>query len=111
MQVTAQTEISITLKWEKVQNSSIYILRYDHNGSIEDIRINSTVGAWVTHEQSDLTPGTKYNFTIITKFEGSESPGYTVEAVTSKRDWSALKIFSLVKTKILPVGYFNCRAS
>lgn len=111
MQVTAQTEISITLKWEKVQNNSTYILWYGHNGSIKD-DINNTVEAWVTHEVSGLTPGTKYNFTIITKFEGSESPGYTVEAVTSKRDWKALKIFSLSKQRfyllvILIVGPVN----
>lgn len=95
VQVTAQTEISITLKWEKVQNSSTYMLQYEHNGTIKQ-DITSTAGAWVTHEISDLTPGTKYNFTIITKFEGSESPGYTLEAVTSKRDWSAWKILSFV---------------
>lgn len=94
VEVLAQTNVSITLKWEKVQNISTYILRYFHNSSKED-NVNSTEGASITHEILNLTPGTKYNFTIITVREESESTGYTVKAVTSKQDWITLKISSL----------------
>lgn len=92
MEVLAQTDVSITLRWEKVQNISTYILRYGHNSSID---VNSTEGAWITHEISNLAAGTKYNFTIITVREESESTGYTVKAVTSKQGWITLKISSL----------------
>lgn len=82
VQVLGQTETSITLKWKKVDTVSTYILKYN---STKEENVNSPVGESVTHEISNLTPGTKYNFTIITKFEDFESTGYSVEAVTSKR--------------------------
>lgn len=77
-----KTETSVTLSWEKVNNISTYILEYDHNRTA--VNVNNTAGASITHKISDLTPGTKYNFTIFTVLEGVSSSGYTVEAITSK---------------------------
>lgn len=81
--VLAQTDVSITLKWEKVQNISTYILRYGHNSSME---VNRTEAESITQEIPGLTPSTKYNFTIITVRDESVSTGHTIEAVTSKQD-------------------------
>lgn len=111
MTVLDQTNVSITLMWDKVQNISTYIVRYGYNSSMED-RVNRTEGASITHEISRLTPATKYNFTIITVREESESTGYTVKAVTSKQDWITLKISSLSRqSSHLLVIVLNCRAS
>lgn len=83
----AQTETNITLKWEKVDNISTYILQYDHKGSMNKENVSSSAGVSITHEIAGLTAGTKYNFTIITQLEGATSSGYSVEAVTSKPGW------------------------
>lgn len=110
VQVSARTDVSITLMWEKVQNISTYIVRYFHNSS-KEVNVNCTEGASITQEIPGLTPGTKYNFTIITVREESKSTGYTVKAVTSKQDWITFKISSLSpQSSDLLVIVLNCRA-
>lgn len=85
MEVLTRAENSITLMWDKVNNTSTYVLKYDNKGSIKEENINAShEEASVTHEVSSLTPGTKYNFTVITVFEGQNSTGYSFEAVTGK---------------------------
>lgn len=107
MEVIAQTETNITLRWEKVDNISTYMLQYAHNGSMKEENVNSSAEASVTHDITGLTAGTKYNFTITTQLEGATSTGYSVEAVTSKQDWTYhFKDFLFVKTKLLSVGYW-----
>lgn len=107
----AQTETNITLKWEKVNNSSTYMLQYDHNGSMMMENVSSFAEGSIIHEIVGLTAGTKYNFTIITHLEGATSTGYSVEVVTSKQDWIyRFKDFLFVKTKLLSIG-FNFRTS
>eukprot|EP00066_Takifugu_rubripes_P012307 XP_011601573.1 PREDICTED: receptor-type tyrosine-protein phosphatase H isoform X1 [Takifugu rubripes] len=99
VQISAQTDVSITLMWEKVQNISTYIVRYFHNSS-KEVNVNCTEGASITHEISGLTPGTKYNFTIITVREESKSTGYTVKAVTRPLNPEELKAVTQNETSI-----------
>ncbi|XP_056885165.1 receptor-type tyrosine-protein phosphatase H-like isoform X1 [Takifugu flavidus] len=98
VQVSA-ADVSITLMWEKVQNISTYIVRYFHNSS-KEVNVNCTEGASITHEISGLTPGTKYNFTIITVREESKSTGYTVKAVTRPLNPEELKAVTQNETSI-----------
>ncbi|XP_033467887.2 receptor-type tyrosine-protein phosphatase H-like isoform X1 [Epinephelus lanceolatus] len=76
--VVTQNESSITLKWDKVNDISTYFLQYDNNGSF--IEVNQE--ASVTYEVSSLNAGTKYNFTLITRFEKVNSTGFSFCAVT-----------------------------
>ncbi|XP_078135776.1 receptor-type tyrosine-protein phosphatase H-like [Sander vitreus] len=80
--VLTQNESSITLMWDKVNNISSYFLQY---GTKEDT-INAVEGPSVEHVVTSLSPGTKYNFTLITEFEGFNSTGYKFEAVTAPRN-------------------------
>lgn len=107
VEVIEQTETTITLKWEKVDNISIYTLYYHQNGSMKEENVNSSPEASITHVIARLTAGTKYKFTIITQLEGATSTGYSVEAVTSKQDRIYhFKAFLFVKMKLLSVGYW-----
>ncbi|XP_049916554.1 receptor-type tyrosine-protein phosphatase H-like isoform X2 [Epinephelus moara] len=76
--VVTQNESSITLKWDKVNDISTYFLQHDNNGSF--IEVNQE--ASVTYEVSSLNAGTKYNFTLITRFEKVNSTGFSFCAVT-----------------------------
>lgn len=99
VEVIEQTETTITLKWEKVDNISTYALQYHHNGSMKEENVNSSAGAPITHVIAGLTAGTKYKFTIVTQLEGATSTGYSVKAVTSKQDQTYhFKAFLFVKT-------------
>lgn len=105
VEVIEQTETTITLKWEKVDNISTYALHYHQNGSMKEENATSSPGTSITHVIARLTAATKYKFTIITQLEGATSTGYSVEAVTSKRDQIYhFKAFLFVKTKLLSVG-------
>lgn len=103
VEVIAQTETNITLKWEKVDNISTYMLQYDHSGSVKEENVTSSAGASITHEIAGLTAGTKYNFTIITLLDGATSTGFSVEAITSKHDW--IYHFKVFLFAFLYVGY------
>ncbi|TDG98222.1 hypothetical protein EPR50_G00214830 [Perca flavescens] len=76
--VLSQNESSIILMWNKVKDISKYFLQY---GKEDSINI-SVEGSPVKHVVTSLSPGTKYNFTLITVFEGVSSTGYRFEAAT-----------------------------
>ncbi|KAM9424712.1 receptor-type tyrosine-protein phosphatase H-like isoform 2-T2 [Pholidichthys leucotaenia] len=75
--VSDQSETSITLEWEKVNDFTSYILQYDKNS----VNISNTQTS-VKHTVPNLTPGTKYDFTLIAVFEGVNSAEYTFINVT-----------------------------
>ncbi|XP_068439578.1 receptor-type tyrosine-protein phosphatase H-like [Clinocottus analis] len=77
--VSTQNESSITLLWDKVKNISSYTLQYE--GKEHTINI-SPQDASVTHDVHSLDAGTKYNFTLITRFEKVNSTGFSFNAVT-----------------------------
>ncbi|XP_051231422.1 uncharacterized protein LOC127349596 [Dicentrarchus labrax] len=76
---TGQNETSITLQWNKVNNTS-FILQF--NGT--EINISAPDGDGpVTHTVSSLTAGTRYTFTLLSVFENVRSSGTTTTAVTA----------------------------
>ena len=78
---TGQNETSITLQWDKVNNSISFILQYD------DTEINITAAdgdGGVTHTVSSLTAATKYTFTLFSVFEDVRSSGVNITAVTGE---------------------------
>ncbi|XP_040923285.1 receptor-type tyrosine-protein phosphatase H-like isoform X6 [Toxotes jaculatrix] len=99
--VLRQTVSSITLKWDKVNNSSTYILQYNDSGSTKNESINATLQETsVEYVVSALTAGTKYVFTLITVFEGLNSTGHTFTAVTAPRDTEEFKSVGQSETSI-----------
>uniref|UniRef100_A0A3B1JJE0 protein-tyrosine-phosphatase n=1 Tax=Astyanax mexicanus TaxID=7994 RepID=A0A3B1JJE0_ASTMX len=78
--VKSRTETELILEWNKVNNIDSYRLNNDRT-----YRINrgSEVGDnVVTQTVSGLSPGTKYNFTLYTVFEGVESSGFNFTSIT-----------------------------
>ncbi|XP_074480703.1 tenascin-like [Sebastes fasciatus] len=77
---TGQDETSITLQWNKVNQTDSFILQF--NGS--EINITAPDGDGpVTHTVSSLTAGTKYTFTLFSVFESIRSRGVNIAAVTA----------------------------
>ncbi|XP_033975824.1 receptor-type tyrosine-protein phosphatase H isoform X3 [Trematomus bernacchii] len=89
-----QTETSITLRWDKVDD----ILHYILNGTeinvpaSDDIEVNQTI--------SNLTSGSKYNFQLFTVFEYAKSTGVNLTAVTAPRSAGGFKSFEQTETSI-----------
>ncbi|XP_045921593.1 macrophage mannose receptor 1-like [Micropterus dolomieu] len=78
---TAQDETSITLQWNKVNNSVSFILQF--NGAEINIAAPDGDGP-VTYTVSSLTPETRYTFTLFSVFENVRSSGVSVSAATAK---------------------------
>ncbi|XP_051273468.1 receptor-type tyrosine-protein phosphatase H isoform X3 [Dicentrarchus labrax] len=79
LETLTQTETSITLRWNKVNGTTNYTLVF--NGKEENV--TASEGPQVTHEISDLTNMTEYNFTLFTVFENIRSRGKNTTAVTA----------------------------
>ena len=82
-----QTETSITLQWNKVDDILNYTLVF--NGS--EINVTASGKDQVTYIHSGLTSGTKYDFTLFTVFEYAKSSGVNLTAVTGKMFFSLIK--------------------
>ncbi|XP_007542815.1 secretory phospholipase A2 receptor-like [Poecilia formosa] len=76
-----QDESSITLQWNKINNSTSFVLQF--NGSETFISSPDGDGP-VTHTVSSLTAGTRYTFTLFSVFESIRSSGVQLTAVTGK---------------------------
>ncbi|KAK1881820.1 Receptor-type tyrosine-protein phosphatase H [Dissostichus eleginoides] len=74
-----QTETSITLRWDKVDDILNYTLVFNGN----EINVTATADPEVKHTIPDLTSGTKYNFQLFTVFEDVKSTGVNLTAVTA----------------------------
>ncbi|XP_030255654.1 receptor-type tyrosine-protein phosphatase H-like [Sparus aurata] len=93
VEVSGQSENSITLMWNKVNNIPTYLLQYEDNGISKVEKINSPdSGASVTHEVSPLTAGTKYSFTLFTVFEEVNSTGHPFQAVTAPENVKEVEV-------------------
>ncbi|XP_045921313.1 uncharacterized protein LOC123980805 [Micropterus dolomieu] len=78
---TAQNETSITLQWNKVNNSISFILQFND----AEINIAAPDGDGpVTYTVSSLTAGITYRFTLFSVFENVRSSGVSVTAVTGR---------------------------
>lgn len=86
--ITGQSETSISLQWNKVNNNS-FILQYD--GVNITIAASNASGP-VNHTISNLTAGTRYTFIVYTVFENITSSGVNVSAVTGEGCFLTLSI-------------------
>ncbi|CAK6982508.1 tenascin-like, partial [Scomber scombrus] len=94
---TGQNETSITLQWNKVNNTSSFILQF--NGTEIHITAPDGDGA-VTHTVSSLTAGTKYTFTLFSVFENIRSSGVNIIAITAPQNAQAFKSTGQDETSI-----------
>ncbi|XP_043953348.1 tenascin-X-like isoform X2 [Gambusia affinis] len=94
---SGQNESSITLQWNKINNSTSFVLQF--NGS--ETNINAPVGDGpVTHTVSSLTAGTKYTFRLFSVFENVRSSGIQFEAVTAPQNAEGFKKLGQDETSI-----------
>ncbi|XP_039465293.1 tenascin-like isoform X10 [Oreochromis aureus] len=84
---SGQTENSITLQWNKVNNKIRFILQF--NDTETNISVPDEDGP-VTHTVSSLTPGTQYTFTLYSVFENIRSSGVSITAVTAPQNSEGL---------------------
>ncbi|XP_016522326.1 uncharacterized protein LOC103131690 isoform X2 [Poecilia formosa] len=77
--VSDQDESSITLQWNKINNSTSFVLQF--NG-IQTFISSPDGDGPVTHTVSSLTAGTRYTFTLFSVFENVRSSGVQLTAVT-----------------------------
>ncbi|XP_044193633.1 receptor-type tyrosine-protein phosphatase eta-like isoform X2 [Thunnus albacares] len=98
VKVLDQTESSITLMWDKVDNISTYFLKYDNNDKVDNITASHQETS-VTHVVAHLSAGTKYNFSLVT-FNGANSPGYNFSAVTAPLNAKEFKSVGQTETSI-----------
>ncbi|XP_007543447.1 receptor-type tyrosine-protein phosphatase H-like [Poecilia formosa] len=88
VRTSGQDESSITLQWNKINNSTSFVLQF--NGSETNISSPDGDGP-VTHTVSSLTAGTRYTFTLFSVFESIRSSGVQYEAVTAPRNTEAVR--------------------
>ncbi|CAI5659057.1 unnamed protein product [Oreochromis niloticus] len=79
-----QDETSITLEWKTVPNIDNYILVFNER----QINISNSENEY---RVSDLTSGTRYNFTLFTVFGNVSSSGVNCIAVTAPRNTEEFK--------------------
>ncbi|XP_038595393.1 macrophage mannose receptor 1-like [Micropterus salmoides] len=88
-----QDETSITLQWNKVNNSFSFILQFND----AEIYITAPDGDGpVTYTVSSLTAGIPYRFTLFSVFENVRSSGVSVTAFTEEVDFLAAEIQQLL---------------
>ncbi|XP_042368598.1 LOW QUALITY PROTEIN: receptor-type tyrosine-protein phosphatase eta-like [Plectropomus leopardus] len=75
-----QSETSITLQWNKVNNNVNFTLEFD--GTAINITAPDGDGP-VAYTVSSLTAGTKYTFTLFSVFENVRSSGLNITTVTA----------------------------
>uniref|UniRef100_A0A8C7WUF4 Fibronectin type-III domain-containing protein n=1 Tax=Oryzias sinensis TaxID=183150 RepID=A0A8C7WUF4_9TELE len=75
-----QDQTSITLRWNKVNNSVSFVLLF--NGTETNISAPAADDS-VTYTVSSLTAATKYTFTLFSVFENVSSSGISIDAVTA----------------------------
>ncbi|XP_023201765.1 uncharacterized protein LOC111610914 isoform X2 [Xiphophorus maculatus] len=77
---SGQNESSITLQWNKINNSTNFVIQYD--GREANIRTPDGDGP-VIHTVSFLTPGTNYTFTLFSVLDNVRSSGVSITAATA----------------------------
>ncbi|XP_008433750.1 uncharacterized protein LOC103480549 isoform X2 [Poecilia reticulata] len=80
---SGQDESSITLQWNKINNSTSFVLQF--SGTQTNINAPDGDGP-VIHIVSSLTAGTKYTFILFSVFEGIKSSGVQLTAVTAPQN-------------------------
>ncbi|XP_008434187.1 macrophage mannose receptor 1-like [Poecilia reticulata] len=80
---SAQDESSITMQWNKINNSTSFVLLY--NGSETFIRAPDGDGP-VNYTVSSLTPTTNYTFTLFSVLDNVRSSGIKITAATAPQN-------------------------
>ncbi|KAI4887871.1 hypothetical protein NFI96_015097 [Prochilodus magdalenae] len=97
--VKSRNETALTLEWNKVNHSNDY--NYTLNYGEKNITISGSEGdSASTVTVSSLSPGTRYNFTLYTLFEGVESSGFTFTSVTTPSSIEGMSIKSRNETAL-----------
>ncbi|XP_026208824.1 uncharacterized protein LOC113157498 isoform X3 [Anabas testudineus] len=97
LRATGQTETSISLQWNAVNNNVSFVLQF--NGT--ETNISAPVGGGpVTQTVSSLTAGTEYTFTLFSVFENVRSSGVTITAVTAPPNAGNLRATGQTETSI-----------
>nr|XP_020461987.1 receptor-type tyrosine-protein phosphatase eta-like isoform X2 [Monopterus albus] len=95
LKVLTQSETSITLQWSKVENISYYILAF----SGKEINVTSA-GPQVNYTVTNLTSGTKYNFTVYTVLGDVRSSGESITTFTAPENVKYLKVLTQSETSV-----------
>ncbi|KAK7919685.1 hypothetical protein WMY93_010969 [Mugilogobius chulae] len=83
-----QTETSITLQWDKVDDIQDYVLNYE----AENVTVPATSEAVVLYNVTNLKSGTRYTFTLYTDFYGLKSNGTSHPAPTVPPQVSSVEV-------------------
>ncbi|KAG7492102.1 hypothetical protein MATL_G00011070 [Megalops atlanticus] len=100
VKVVNRTETAITLQWERVPNKPIYNYTLYYRNGTEISSITGQGAGTVNYTVSQLSPGSKYDFTLLTVFEGVESSGYDFSQVTTPRSVENVKVVNRTETAI-----------
>ncbi|XP_043953345.1 uncharacterized protein LOC122820194 [Gambusia affinis] len=95
--LSSQNESSITLQWDKINNSTNFVLQI--YGIQMFIRAPDGFGP-VTHTVSSLTAGTKYTFSLFSVFENVSSRGVQLTAVTAPKNAEGFRASEQDETSI-----------
>lgn len=80
VKAVSQNESHVTLTWDQVDGVTSYELKFEENvvniSALADDRP-------ITHTVSDLSPATKYSFTLFSVLESLSSSGHAFSAVTA----------------------------
>ncbi|XP_053197056.1 receptor-type tyrosine-protein phosphatase H-like [Scomber japonicus] len=99
--VLTQTESSITLTWDKVNNISTYFLKYVNNSIEKEDFINETTeDTSVTNTVIDLSAGKKYDFLLLTTQNGVNSTGYNFSAATAPENVQKVMVLTQTESSI-----------
>ncbi|XP_063076940.1 receptor-type tyrosine-protein phosphatase H-like [Engraulis encrasicolus] len=97
--VTNPSRTTVDLEWTKVNNSNAYTYILKYNGEVIPIT-DLPAGNSAKYRVSDLSAGTKYEFTLVTVLENVNSAGYTFTAVTVPDDVSHVNVTSRSETNL-----------
>uniref|UniRef100_A0A3Q3GRE9 protein-tyrosine-phosphatase n=1 Tax=Labrus bergylta TaxID=56723 RepID=A0A3Q3GRE9_9LABR len=90
-----ETERSITLQWEKVENND-YLIKYGSNEEPFTVLDENPVKRKI----SGLTTMTEYNFTLFTVFKNTKSRGVHIIAFTAPPNTEAITVVGQNETSI-----------
>ncbi|XP_023196548.1 receptor-type tyrosine-protein phosphatase H isoform X3 [Xiphophorus maculatus] len=91
--VITQNTSSITIKWNKVNNTSTYKLQYEENGDTVTNNISNADNV-VQHVVSDLTAGTEYSFILFTEANGVSSSGFKFINATAPENVESVSVIT-----------------
>ncbi|XP_064178165.1 receptor-type tyrosine-protein phosphatase H-like isoform X3 [Anguilla rostrata] len=80
--VKERTETMLKLQWDPVSSDPAYNYTLQYSNGTHIANIAGTAGGPVTYTVSNLTAGTKYDFTLFTVFEDVNSFGHNFSAST-----------------------------